>query len=74
MGSLWVYGGGHGFGWRLVKVWVGFNLCMGQICWVCDCCRASVGVSVVVRMFNGGGWLVGSVVGGDELVFVVECG
>ena len=59
MGSLWVYGGGHGFGWRLVKVWIGFNCCMGQIWWVCECCSGSVGVSVGVRFFNGGGWLVG---------------
>ena len=28
-----------------------------------------VGVLVVVRIFSGGGWLVGSVVGGDNFFF-----
>ena len=28
-----------------------------------------MGVSVVVRIFSGGGWLVGSVVGGDKIFF-----
>ena len=29
-----------------------------------------VGVLVVVRIFSGGGWLVGSVVGGDNFFFL----
>ena len=30
-----------------------------------------VGVLVVVRIFSGGGWLVGSVVGGDNFFWVI---
>ena len=47
---------------------------MGQIYWVCECCSGSIGVSVVVRIFNGGGWLVGLVVGGDGIGVCGVCG